>query len=62
MLMKLSLTRGRTKWVDQQEARLLQREGEVICVLAIRNEDLAEFPSTCRMRDDQCSSCSVLPH
>jgi hypothetical protein len=61
MLMKLSLTKGRTKWVDQHEARMLQREGQVICVLVIRNDEPAEFPPFCSIKNDYCSACVSLP-
>lgn len=61
MLMKLSLRKGGTKWVDHNEARMLQRQGQVICVLATKNEELAEFPPFCSMRNDYCSSCISLP-
>jgi hypothetical protein len=61
MLMKLSLTNGRTKWVDHNEARMLQGRGQVICVLAMKDEQPVEFPPFCSMRSDYCSSCVSLP-
>jgi hypothetical protein len=62
MLMKLSLTKGRTKWVDPNEARELQMQGQVICVLDIKNEELAEFPTFCSISNDYRVSCVSLPY
>ncbi len=51
MLMKLSLTRaGRNGWI--QRSQELQMQGQVICVLDIKNEELAEFPTFCSIRND----------
>ncbi len=61
MLMKLSLRKGRTKWVDHNEARMLQRQGQVVCVLAIRNKEPDEFPTFHSVRNDYCASCVSLP-
>ena len=60
MQMKLSLVKGRTKWVDHNEARMLQRQGQVVCVLAVKDEQPVEFPPFCTMRNDYCSSCVSL--
>ena len=60
MQMKLSLVEGRTKWVDHNEARMLQRQGQVVCVLAVKDEQPVEFPPFCTMRNDYCSSCVSL--
>lgn len=61
MLMKLFLKQGRTRWVDHNEARMLQREGQVICVLEIRNEEIAEFQRCHTIMNDHPSPRISLP-
>lgn len=52
-MLNLCLKNGKTKWVNRQEARLLQRQGQIVCVLDMEDDD-PENPYYCSIRNGFC--------
>ncbi len=52
------LKSGEKRWVSRREARLLQRKGQVVCVLEIRAEAPLESENLylCSAKNDFCSA------